>query len=270
MRKLLIGLPLLLLAACNANRGEAIELSGKNVSKAFAASAFDKVSLEGSDNVVVRVGPAASVRAEGDSAIIDRLDIRVEGGELKIGRKGRGNWFSSGKRRGSATVTVTVPQLAGASVEGSGNMSVDRVTGARFEVAVAGSGDLKVGSVETRALEAAVAGSGDLDLERVATGPVKFAIAGSGGLSAAGTADVVEVSIAGSGDVEAASLTAARSKIAIAGSGNVTLGVRETAEISLMGSGDVDIRGTATCKTSKMGSGEVRCGAGRTATGAAQ
>lgn len=262
MRKLLIGVPLLYLAACTGNRGDSVELTGKTVSKTFAASAFDRVSLEDSDNVVVRVGPAASVTAQGDSAIVDRLDVRVEDGELKIARKGKGNWFSSGGRKGNATVTVTVPQLAGASVEGSGNMTVDRVAGAEFQAAVAGSGDMRVGAIETRGLDAAVAGSGNLVLDRVATGPFKIAIAGSGNLSAQGTAEAADVSIAGSGDVEAASLVAARGKVAIAGSGNVALGVRGSAEVSILGSGDVDIHGAANCKTSKMGSGEVRCHAG--------
>lgn len=184
MLKALTGLPLLLLAACNANGGvETVKLSGQSISKNFNAGAFDKVSLEGPDDVVVRVGRAASVTAKGDSALIERLEIEVENGQLKIGRDGR-NWNIVGERKSQVvTVTVTLPALGSAIVAGSGNMSVDRVAGRQFSAVVAGSGDLTLGAVET--------------------GAMKMAIAGSGNVSATGRAQSAELSIAGSGDIEA-------------------------------------------------------------------
>ncbi len=250
----------LLLSACNLNDGgEATKLSGRTVSKSYSPGAFDKVSLQGPDNVVVRVGPAIGVTASGDSALIDRLKILVDDDQLKIGRVDRSGKLFGSRGDGSVTVTVTLPALAAASVVGSGNMSVDRVTGGMFVAVVTGSGDLRIGQLKSTGTDVVIGGSGDLTLDRVETGPIKMAIAGSGNLSAAGRADVAELSIAGSGDIRAARLDTRTAKASIAGSGNIAVGARERAEASILGSGDIDIHGTAACTTSKMGSGTIRC-----------
>lgn len=260
MTRLFYALPLLLLAACNANAdAEATKLSGRTVSKTFNAGAFDKVSLQGPDNVVVRVGPAIGITATGDSALIDRLKIEVEDDQLKIGRIDRNGALFGSRGQGAVTVTVTLPALAAASVVGSGNMSVDRAAGGMFVAVVTGSGDLRIGQLTSTGTDVVIGGSGDLTLDRVETGPIKMAIAGSGNLSATGRADNASLSIAGSGDIRAARLDTRTAKASIAGSGNIAVGARERADVSILGSGDVDIHGTATCTTSKMGSGTIRC-----------
>src|ERR1700712_428260 len=73
-----------LVTACHA-AGNA-EGTGPIVQRDFpVAGAFDKIALAGSPNVVVTVGAAASVRAEGDAEMLDRLEIVNENGQLRIG-----------------------------------------------------------------------------------------------------------------------------------------------------------------------------------------
>ena len=117
--------------------------SGAQGRRDFQVGAFEKVALEGSHDVVVTVGGQPSVRAEGDSEMIERLDIRVEDGSLKIGtRREDEGWFR--RHRGRVTVYVTAPALNGASIGGSGDMRIDRVQAQRFAAAVAGSGDMEI------------------------------------------------------------------------------------------------------------------------------
>src|SRR5688500_14759325 len=94
-------IPVLMLGACSI--GEASEGSGQRGSREFQVGAFDRISLTGSSNVVVTVGGAPSVRAEGDSALLEKLEVKVENGILRIGYK-KGNWsFGWGKDRGPVT-----------------------------------------------------------------------------------------------------------------------------------------------------------------------
>lgn len=243
MRTLLSLIPFALAAsACasgNADEAE-VQPSGVEGNRSFAASGFDKVALRGPDDIVVRVGPAASVSAVGDTAVLDRLEIEVVDGTLRVGRKEnqRVGW----RRTGDATVTVTLPLLTGASVAGSGNMDVDRAEATDFDASVAGSGNLRIASLTAEAADISIAGSGDA--------------------SVAGQARSIDVSIAGSGNVDASSLKSERADISIAGSGNIRAAVDGEAEVSILGSGDVEITGKATCEVSKLGSGEVRCGSG--------
>jgi hypothetical protein len=242
MREPMMLVPLLLLAACGANaRDHEDAASGQAGRRDFQVGSFDRVELAGSHNVIVKVGGAPSAYAEGDTGLLERLEVRVENGVLRIGQK-KGKWsFGSRKDRGGVTVHVSAPSLKGAEVAGSGDMRIDRVQSDDFAASIAGSGDLEVGSLRART--------------------TSFSIAGSGGVRAAGAAESAEFEIAGSGDVRAAGLEVRRAKVSIAGSGNVEAKAMESADVAIMGSGNADIGGTAKCSVSKMGSGNVRCGA---------
>ena len=236
MRSVLMG-AVLLLGACTASghEGEA-RATGQ---RSFEVGAFDRIALAGSYDVVVTVGAAVSVRAEGDAKRLEQLDIRVEDGQLRIGNRERRGWRWSGDH-GRVTVHVTVPALAGAAVAGSGDMRIDRIEGEAFTAAVAGSGDLDVAS---------------LRVERAS-----FSIAGSGNLRAAGAAARTEISVVGSGDADLAGLDSRTAAVTVMGSGDARLRATETASVTLMGSGDVAVTGGARCSVNKHGSGDVQCG----------
>jgi hypothetical protein len=228
-----------LLAACGAVQAENGS-GGPSGTRSFAVRGFDRVSLRGSDNVVVRVGAAESVTATGPQDVLDRLKIEVVDGELRVGRE-KGSWSMGwSSDRQPTVITVTVPRLRGASVAGSGDMQVDNVNVPSFDGSVAGSGNLAIASLRADAASLDIAGSGDV--------------------SVAGETKSLDISIAGSGNLGGPNLRAERAKISIAGSGDVRAHVTGEADVSIVGSGDVTLAGNPRCRTSKMGSGDVRCG----------
>lgn len=227
------------LAACNfANgmSGDVVQPSGSGGTRSFQVADFTGVSLRGADDVEVRTGNNFAVTAEGDSALLDRLEIRKDGDTLRVGRKD-GDWKWGGGK--GAKVTVTMPRLVSADVAGSGNMTVDRAEG-DFDGSIAGSGNLSIAQLRGGKADLSVAGSGDLKV-------------------AAGEASEIDLSIAGSGDIDAPGMRAARGDLSIAGSGNIRAQITGEADISIVGSGNVDLTGGAKCSVSKMGSGEARC-----------
>lgn len=240
MRKAIILGSVLLLAACNfgAAGAKETETSGQQIRRNFTMAGFDRVTLAGPHNVIVTVGGAHAVRAEGDSKLIERLEIDVKDGELRIGTKNEKgfNWNSNRK---ALTIYVTAPTLGGAAVAGSGDMKVDRVEGKSFA--------------------ASIGGSGNIDLAAVKVEEAAFAIGGSGNIKATGTAGSSSASIGGSGDLDLGALQTRHSKVSIAGSGNVSARATEAADIQIVGSGDVTVAGGAKCTVSKMGSGSVNC-----------
>lgn len=244
MRSAIILVSTLALAACNfsagAQEGEGGG-DGRVAQRSFDVGTFDGVALAGSHDVVVTVGGAPSVRAEGDAGIIERLDIRVQDGKLRIGTKKGTNWSASFLRnRAPVTIHVTAPSLSFAAVAGSGDMKIDKVEGDSFSGSIAGSGDMEIGSI--------------------AVGSADFSVAGSGDIKAAGTAGTAKVSIAGSGDVDLGAVESRTADVSVVGSGDVRTKAMESADVSIMGSGNVTVAGTAKCTVSKRGSGDVRCG----------
>lgn len=234
MRKLLAAAAILLAGTACSTSG-AVEGSGSAGQRNYAVSGFDRVELAGHYDVRVTVGGAASVRAEGDEAELERLEVSVHDGRLRIGSK-QGSWTSHGK----VIVHVTAPNVQAVEVAGSGNMEVAPLRTGEFRGEVGGSGNLVLQGLEADA--------------------ARFDIAGSGNVSAAGRTRALRLEVAGSGNGKLAGLQAETAEISIAGSGNADVRASGTASIDLVGSGNVGVTGGARCTVSKVGSGEVRCG----------
>lgn len=199
---------------------------------------FTAIEATGPDNVIVTQGKDFAVAVEGDPDTVKKLEIKVSGDTLEIGRrKSFGlNWSSSDK---SATIRVTLPMLTKVEATGSGDISVDKVDGEKLKAELTGSGNLKIAAVAVAALEAELTGSGDIGI--------------------GGTAQELEVSVTGSGNFDGEGLKAARAKASILGSGDSRFASDGPVDIDIMGSGNVTVKGKAQCKSSIMGSGEARC-----------
>ena len=210
---------------------------GPMSSRDFSVGDFKRIESAGAFDVTVRTGAAPSVRAEGPQNILDRLEVEVRGDELVI-RPKDGRSFNVG-RRSPVKIAVTVPELHGATIAGSGNLSVDRVAADDFKATIAGSGNLSLPQIRARSLELEIAGSG------------------SGNI--AGQTEQARYSIAGSGEVDASKLQSRDVRLTIAGSGSVNAHANGTVRGEIMGSGDARISGGAKCSVDKMGSGSIVC-----------
>ena len=104
----------IMLAACSfggdSDASPGVAGQGSGNARTFAVADFDAIDLRGADDVDVRVGSGFSVRAEGDSEVLDRLRITRDGQSLRIDRKPESGWRWGG---GTAKVLVTMPRIAG-------------------------------------------------------------------------------------------------------------------------------------------------------------
>jgi hypothetical protein len=200
----------------------------------FALTGFDRVAVAGSDDVQITNGNF-SVVAEGAADDLDRLDIRVDGGVLKIRRKTNG-WSGRGK---DVRVTVALPALRGLTLAGSADVTADRAAADRFGLSISGSGGIRLADLDTKTADIELSGSGDMVV--------------------GGRCGALNVRVAGSGDANLGGLRCTNASISIAGSGDVSAHVAGDASIRVAGSGDVVIAGGARCTTKIAGSGTVRC-----------
>lgn len=232
-------LALVPLAACSGSGDAKTSASGVNGSKTFAIDGFSAVDATGPDDVDVRVGSGFSIRAEGDTGIMARLEIVRNGDALVIKRKSNSGFSWGGGNRGHLKIYVTMPRITAASITGSGDMAIDRVEGDAFKVDATGSGDLSIASMSVQRAD--------------------FSLTGSGNVSTSGTAKMGSFSIHGSGDIDAPKLTLNQADVSIMGSGGVSAAVAGPAKVDVMGSGDVTLTGGAKCTANKMGSGSITC-----------
>ena len=247
--------------------------------RTFELSDFHSIRLCGPHDVIVSTGTDVSVTAEGDDDALAAVDVTSESGTLAIRSRGKRRLFGFGRGGDPVTFQVTMPELRNVSMEGSGDVQVDRVSGPSFHGSIAGSGDLAINALEAGECKFSIAGSGDIQIDSASgetfhcsiagSGDIaiddlqvteaKFSVAGSGDIRAAGRARHAGVSIAGSGDADISDMEAEDAEIAIVGSGDVQARATGTAKVSIMGSGDVQLSGGAQCTLTHAGSGSFNC-----------
>lgn len=202
----------------------------------FSVGTFTEVRLAAHFAVVITIGSPTSVRAQGDPAALDLLDIRTEGDALIATVKPNVQWPAYAH----VTVSVTTPSLTAARLSGSGQ--------------------IRIGSLQTDALSIDQSGAGEIEAPELTVGRLEISSSGSGKIDAAGTADDADIRLVGSGETELETLTVKRAVVSMAGSGSLTINATETVRGSTAGSGEIEVTGGAECSISSVGSGDVTCG----------
>ena len=201
-------------------------------------SAFTEISLKIGANVHLKQGNTQSVEVKGKESTLEKLITEVKDRKLVI-RYPNDSWFSKWNP-GPVDVYVTIPQIDGLSVSGSGSIISDGVIESRIlDVMVSGSGDVKLGDLKAEKVSATVSGSGNVHLfGNQSANELKAAISGSGNIKASDfPADNVDVKISGSGNCRVNSVK--KLVVRLAGSGNVTYRGNPSVDSSVAGSGTV-------------------------------
>lgn len=197
---------------------------------------FTEVSLQGSMDVEVRVGGEQSVKVIADADVIEYLETRVRGGELRIDLDCDG--ARACRRIKKLEVLITVPKLEAAEVHGSGDLYVENVKTDHFELEVHGSGDAVVNDAELTRLDIDLQGSGDIKID--------------------GSCNEVRMDLQGSGDIEAGDMTCKDAEVSLHGSGDIEVHASASADVSVRGSGDIVVRGKPDkISSSVRGSGDI-------------
>jgi hypothetical protein len=209
-------------------------LDAATLPRSFSVTSFDRIRVEAPFAVALATGSAPFARAEGPSAALDLIDLRVEGRTLII--RQRSGW--NGKGMGvPVKISVGTPDIRSATLMGSGSLAIDRLKGLSVEVSVAGPGSLSVGKVAADRLNGGIQGSGSLLL--------------------AGQVKAASLSARGSPTLSAAALQADELSLAAEGTGEVEANVRSRATVSAAGTMQVRLSGGPACILKVSGSASV-------------
>ncbi len=239
---------------------------------------FKKIGFGGGGTLYVKQGSPQKVELEGKQETLDKYETIVEGDKLSIRPKERwNNW--SWKDEDDITVYITVENITGLAVAGSGNIiGQTAIKTNELDLKVSGSGSLKVeaavsgdlesdvsgsGNIEVRGnaanFESDISGSGDVIASLKISGKSSFSISGSGKIIIDGSAKELTSRISGSGNVKGENFEVEVCDIKVAGSGNVFIHVKDELNVSIAGSGDVRYKGDPKkVNSNAAGSGSVR------------
>ena len=180
----------LLLAACSVTRG-----SGQLATESRAVSGFSKIDLSGGGELTIQKTGTESLSISAEDNLLPRLTSEVSNDTLILGTKPNTTILP----QQPITYTVTVKDLTGVAVSGSGNIRVPDLTTTALSISISGSGTITVnGTVEDQDLE--ISGSGGYEAAQLTSKTVKADISGSGTANVLAT-NALDVEISGSGTV---------------------------------------------------------------------
>lgn len=231
--KLKTYLLIILLALAGGNYALAQQTEKRDV------SAFTEISLRNDANVLVTQGKNFSVTVTGKESTLEKLITEVRERKLVI-RYPNDTWIKSWNP-GEVTIRITMPQIDGLSISGSGNITADgEISSTILDIAVSGSGTVKVTELKTDKVTISLSGSGNVIL------------AGQDGCSNLGGV------ISGSGNIRAIDFPVNNVDVKIAGSGNCYTYAKENLVVKIAGSGNAIYRGNPSIDSVIAGSGAVR------------
>lgn len=188
--------------------------SGDVATEERDATGFTVVELQSSGRVIIQETGTDSVMIEAEDNILSMLTTDVVNGRLELGSRGS---FTS---RRDIVYTITVADLEGVTISGSGSVDASGVTSDTFEAEISGSGSLDV----------------------------------------SGTAASLVVRISGSGSFDGEDLEAMSGTVSISGSGSALVNVTDALSAVVSGSGSVSYLGSPTVTEEITGSGSVSPG----------
>lgn len=198
---------------------------------------FTKIGFGISGDLFIRIGPEYKVVLEGDRDDIEDVVTDVSGDRLNIRKE---NWRFS-FRNDKVTVYVTLPELEGLGVSGSGKAEImDDLEADRLSLGVSGSGKLITAGLSVDDFECGISGSGDVIL------------------GSSGSIDDGEISISGSGGFSGEGIEIDHLEVRISGSGNCRCKAGDSIDAHVSGSGNVTYLGSPRVNSVVSGSGRVR------------
>jgi hypothetical protein len=212
---------IVLAAATSSACADVVIGNGKVEAERRTVPAFSSISVGGSGTLKVHRG-GQRLTITSDSNILPYVTTEVSGSELKIGLKP----MTSITRMTKLEFDVSLPELEGVEISGSGSAFVDAFDGDDFKARLSGSGSMKA----------------SLDYEKAA-----LSASGSGGFDVEGDFGSLDLRLTGSGEAD----------ITISGSGNVEIRASEKLAASLSGSGEVRYWGDPRVEQRVSGSGRV-------------
>lgn len=239
--------------ACGSLRTDFVKGSGHMVIKTFDVSGFDRVILEGFGDVFVEQGQTENLSVQTDDNLMSLLDIKVRGNELRLGIK---PGFDIGQSE-SITYDLTVQDLNGVTLAGSGNFYLEPVQSNRLAISLLGSGNIDIKGLNANSLSIDLNGSGNITLADINTKKVDTTLRGSGDIKLQGNASTQGITVSGSGNYLAGDLQTDIMDVSVPGSGNVRAWVNDGLTVKVSGSGDIQYYGNPTVDQSISGSGNI-------------
>lgn len=201
-------------------------------------SPFSKIALRISAKVYVVQGDKQSVKIVAEPETLEEIITEVKDRTLNI-RYPNNNIFKRWNP-GKVEIFITVPEVDGLNVSGSGDIVSEEIDTRILDLVVSGSGNITIDQLTAERVDAGISGSGNIRLKD------------------GGVAEELKVRISGSGNADARGFEAKNVDVQTSGSGSCSVISNGTIKARISGSGNVYYSGNPAIDSSVSGSGSVK------------
>lgn len=204
----------------------------------YSVTSFDRIRIDGPYQVTLKTNVAPFAKASGKQASMDGVSIKVEGRTLTVRTNSSAGWGGyPGEGRGPVTISLGTHDLGAAFINGPGALTIDRVKGLSFEIAIQGSGMARIDAVNIDQLRIGLSGSASARL--------------------AGKALKMTATVRGASTLDAEGLAVKDAVIGAEGPATVRAVVSGTAKVDALGLASVMLVGAPSCTVKAQGSSTV-------------
>jgi len=206
----------------------------------FSIFGFEDIRIGHGVNVMLVSGKGPSARAEGDTReILDRVSLQKNGKQLIVSVKPKslsGNDYDSD---GPVTLYLSSYAISNISHLGSGQVTLDKLSGRTPRVRLGGFGTLQIDAVDADRLDLAMTGGGQVTL----VGKVRDA----------------RIELQGASMFESPELTVEKLTLIHRGPASSQMKVTREAVITNNGTGQIQIAGKPNCTVRTDGAATILC-----------
>lgn len=204
----------------------------------YSVTGFQKIRVDGPYQVQLKTNVAPFARASGSARALDAVSIKVEGQTLIVRSAGSASWGGyPGESAGPVTIELGTHDLKNAWINGAGGLSIDRVKGLSFDLAIQGPGIARIDEAQVDQLKVGINGAGSARLS--------------------GQAGKLTATVRGTSSFEAEGLSAKDAVIGVEGPSIVRTNVTNSAKVDAVGLAAVTLGGRPSCIVNAKGSAVV-------------
>ena len=203
----------------------------------YSVTSFDRIRVDGPYRVKLTTGVAPFAKATGSAAAIDGVAVNVQGRTLVV----QGNpsaWGGyPGQAPGPVELAVGTHELSTVWLNGAGALSVSKIKGLSFDIAVQGSGSVAVADM--------------------AVDQLKLGISGTGSATVAGSAQKATAIVRGTSSLDASALKVKELTLGAEGAATIKAVATDTAKVDARGTVGIELSGRPACTVTAQGSATV-------------
>lgn len=200
--------------------------SDGSIVSSYKVDEFDKIDISGACTLVYTQGASDSLRLEGDSKSLERIDISQNGSTLSIKWKKSISIFGINNTNHDAVlVYVSSKTLSEIEMSGACDIHMDEpVKFADLKVTSSGASDLNIKDITADNLRIRCSGASDIDIDKATLKSFNTRMSGAGDIDAKlNNTDKIDLQVSGAGDADLKLTDCGDVNVSISGAGSITV-----------------------------------------------